>query len=331
MIRFLKLAVPLISLAFSAAAIAQNMQDAYSLPGQYLELENQYLKEFPQLQKVMDVMIVETKKQYAKPENDILHNRVCTALVYQMAKDGKQLTNEETRLAIAGDLLHNIAKGDKTRVLTDKNHLEKVDAVVKNLRANGYLKDSPKFWTDTTIYANPKLGNNLGHIHHLTGAVMAGEILKSLGYTDDQIIKLQTGIIQHSTGYWYFRSAVNDTLKDKNGWELVFPVPENVLSKYIHDADLISQFEYASVVPDGSKWRELATKRWKADPTPEAQAYIVYYVFQRLYEEGKTPKGKELSKAEWDKIAPELKKLMNLKPSDDPIAIKGVPEIFKGQ
>ncbi len=304
------------------------LQDKYELPDNYLALEKQYLKEFPKLQDVMDVMIVETEKQLPKPQNDILHNRVCTALVYDMAKDAK-LSDQDTYLAVAGDLLHNIAKGDKKQVLTDADYLAELDAVVLKLKNAGYLKNSPEFWTETSFYSNPKIGNNLGEIHHLSGAVMAGKLLKQLGFPEDQILQLQAAIIEHSTGYWYFRTSVSDKIGDKEGWKKVYPAPENQLADFVHDADLISQFEYASVVPEGSKWRLLATNRWGAKDTPEDQAYVVYYVFQKLFEEARTPKGKELAKAEWDKIAPELKKLMGMKDSDDPIAIKGTPDFFK--
>jgi hypothetical protein len=303
-------------------------QDKYTLPDRYLVNEKAYLAEYPQLQKVMDVMIAETEKQLAKPQNDILHNRVCTVLVYQMAKDGK-LSKEDTYLAVAGDLLHNITKNDKTRVLTDPKIVEGIDAVVKKLRAAGYLKNSPKFWTDTSIFANPKLGNNLGQMHHLSGSLFAGQLLEQIGFAPKDVTKLEASIIEHSTGYWYFRSAVSKTLGNPEGWALVYPTPENKLADYIHDADLISQFVYESVVPAGSKWRNLATKRWGAKPTPEDEGYVVYYVFQKLFDEARTPMGKALAKEEWDKIAPELKKLMNLKPEDDPIKLKGTPEAFK--
>lgn len=304
------------------------LQDKYSLPEQYLKSEQAYLKEFPKLQDVMDIMIVETEKQLPKPQNDILHNRVCTALVYEMAKE-EGMKPDDVFIAVAGDIMHNITKADKTAVLTDKEKLAKADAMVKKLKDKGFFKDSPKFWTDTSIYANPKLGNSQDHTHHITGAVVTGELLKDLGLTEEQMNKLQAAIVEHSTGYWYFRDAVSDTLGDKEGWALVFPAPEGTLSKFIHDADLISQFVYESVVPEGSKWRNLATKRWKAENTPEDQAFVVYYVFQRMYDEARTKQGKQLAKEQWDKIAPELKKLQGLKETDDPIKIKGVPEIFK--
>ena len=105
-------------------------------------------------------------------------------------------------------------------------------------------------------------------------------------------------------------------------------MPENEIARIAHDADLISQFVPESVVPEGSKWRELAKKRWKAKDTRE-EAQIVYYVFFRLFEEAKTARGKELAKEKWEQIRPELVKLMGLKPDQDPIKVLGVPKIFQ--
>ena len=65
------------------------VQDKYPIPAPYAQLEKQYLQEYPELQKTMDDMVLTTEKQMAKPQNDILHNRICTALVYQMAKHDK--------------------------------------------------------------------------------------------------------------------------------------------------------------------------------------------------------------------------------------------------
>ena len=61
----------------------------------------------------------------------------------------------------------------------------------------------------------------------------------------------------------------------------------------------------------------------------EGGGHIVYYVFFRLFEEAKTERGKELAKEQWEKIRPELVKLMGLKPGEDPINVLGVPKIFK--
>jgi hypothetical protein len=139
---------------------------------------------------------------------------------------------------------------------------------------------------------------------------------------------MQVAVLEHSTGYWYFRDSVDQAAGRKGAWKVIYPEPENEIAKIAHDADLISQFVYESVVPEGSKWRELAKKRWGAKDTKE-EAQIVYYVFFRLYEEAKTGKGKELAKEQWEKIRPELVKLMGLKPDQDPIKVLGVPKIFQ--
>jgi hypothetical protein len=139
---------------------------------------------------------------------------------------------------------------------------------------------------------------------------------------------MQVTILEHSTGYWYFRANVDDAVGRKGAWQAVFPEPENPSAKIAHDADLISQFVYESVVPEGSKWRELAKKRWKAQNTQE-EGHIVYYVFFRLFEEAKTEQGKALAKQDWEKIRPELVKLTGLKPDEDPIKVLGVPKIFQ--
>ncbi len=109
---------------------------------------------------------------------------------------------------------------------------------------------------------------------------------------------------------------------------MVFPEPASEISKIAHDADLISQFVPESVVPDGSKWRGLAKKRWGAKDTKE-EGHIVYYVFFRLFEEAKTTKGKEMAREKWEKIRPELLKLMNLESGQDPIKVLGVPAVFQ--
>jgi hypothetical protein len=315
-------------LLVTATALAGE-QDRYSLPEPYQKLEQEYLDRYPDLQKVMDAMITTTEKQLAKPKNDILHNRICTALVYDMAKQDK-LSKKDTRLAIAGDLLHNIAKQDKTMVLTDPKLLERAETMTAALRKAGYLKNSPEFLTHPSMFANPSLGNNKGLIHHITGAVMAGDMLKELGFSEKDRLLLQACIVEHSTGYWYFREQVNSIFgKDKDAWKHVYPTPENKLADYIHDADLVSQFVPASVVPEGSKWRNLATNRWGAENTAKSQAHVVYYVFQRLYDEARTESGKLRAKEKWNEISVSLKKLMGIRENEDPIALFGVPAFWK--
>ena len=56
---------------------------------------------------------------------------------------------------------------------------------------------------------------------------------------------------------------------------------------------------------------------------------ISHLPFKLLYDEAKTEAGKQLTKEQWDQIAPELIKLMGLQPGDNPIEILRVPAIAK--
>jgi hypothetical protein len=314
------------ALALGAAGGAQGAsQDRYGLPEPYLAWEKGYLAEFPELQGMLDIMIETTAAQLKDPGADILHNRVCSALAYEMAKG---LSGPERKLAVVTDLFHNIAKEDKSAVLTDPAWLAKVSAMVAKLKKSGFLKNSPGFWSDEEVLKNPKVGGNLGLIHHITGAVAAGGIAAGQKLAEGEVEKLQAAVLQHSTGYWYFRDSVDAAAGRKGAWRSVYPEPENEIARIAHDADLISQFVYESVVPEGSKWRVLAQKRWKAKDVKE-EGHIVYYVFHRLFEEAKTEKGKALARREWEKIRPELIKLMGLPPGEDPVKTLGVPRIFQ--
>ena len=324
--RFIIYAIALALVAGMAGIAAAATQDKYGLPEPYLAWEKAYLKEFPELQGLMDTMIATAIQQLKDPDADILHNRVCSALAYEM---GKPLSKPERKLAIATDILHNISKEDKGAVLTNPEVLRKTTEMVTRLKKAGYFKNSPGFWSDEAVLKNPKVGGNLGLIHHITGALTAGEIAaKAGGFSAKDIDLMQAAVLEHSTGYWYFRDSVDAAAGRKGAWKVVYPEPENEIAKIAHDADLISQFVYESVVPEGSKWRVLAQKRWKAKDTKE-EAQIVYYVFFRLYEEAKTEKGKALARQDWEKIRPELVKLMGLKPDQDPIKVLGVPKIFQ--
>ena len=315
-----------LAFVFGMAGIAvAASQDKYSLPEPYLAWEKAYLKEFPELQGLMDVMIRTTVAQLKDPDADILHNRVCSALAYEMAK---KLSKAERKLAVVTDILHNISKEDKAAVLTNPEVLAKATAMVSKLKKAGYFKNSPAFWGDEAVLKNPKVGGNLGLIHHITGALTSGEIAAREKFSAKDIDMIQVAVLEHSTGYWYFRDSVDQAAGRKGAWQVIYPEPENEIARIAHDADLISQFVYESVVPEGSKWRVLAQKRWKAKDTKE-EAQIVYYVFFRLYEEAKTEKGKELAKEQWEKIRPELVKLMGLNPGEDPIKVLGVPTIFQ--
>ncbi len=324
--RFIIGLIAIVCITGMAGIAAAASQDKYGLPEPYLAWEKAYLKEFPELQGLMDVMIATAVQQLKEPGGDILHNRVCSALAYEMARP---LKRQERKLAIAADILHNISKEDKAAVLTNPEVFRKCAEMVAKLKKAGYFKNSPGFWGDEALLKSPKVGGNLALIHHITGALTAGEIArKAGGFSEKDIEMMQVTIIEHSTGYWYFRDSVDQAAGRKGSWQAVFPEPENASAKIAHDADLISQFVYESVVPEGSKWRVLAQKRWKAKDTKE-EAQIVYYVFFRLYEEAKTEKGKALAKQDWEKIRPELVKLMGLKPDQDPIKVLGVPKIFQ--
>jgi hypothetical protein len=301
-------------------------QDRFDLPEPYLGWEKSYLREFPDLQKFLEIMITTTATQLQNPSEDILHNRVCSALAYEMSKE---LPPEKKRLAIATDLLHNIAKEEKSAVLTDPKVFKQASEMVTELKKAGYFRSSPEFWGDPQVLLNMKVGGNRALVHHITGALTAEPMAKRIGKVPEkEIQEMQAAIIEHSTGYWYFRDSVDQAVGRKGAWRAVFPEPASEISKIAHDADLISQFVPESVVPDGSKWRGLAKKRWGAKDTKE-EGHIVYYVFFRLFEEAKTNKGKEMAREKWEKIRPELMKLMNLEPDQDPVKVLGVPAVFQ--
>jgi len=309
-----------------ADTVIAGAQDKFDLPEPYLSWEKSYLQEFPALQKFLEVMISTTVAQLQNPSEDILHNRVCSALAYEMSKE---LSSEKRNLAIVTDILHNIAKEEKSAVLTDPQVFKQATEMVGELKKAGYFRASPDFWGDPQILQNTKVGGNRGLIHHITGALTAGQIAKQIGIiSEKETQEMQAAIIEHSTGYWYFRDSVDKAIGKKGAWQVVFPEPASEISKIAHDADLISQFVPESVIPDGSKWRELAKKRWGAKNTKE-EGHIVYYVFLRLFEEAKTKKGKEMAREKWEKIRPELIKLMNLDPGQDPIKVLGVPTVFQ--
>ena len=320
----------IIALLFVMAAVGASeaaVQDAYDLPEPYAGYEKAYLKEFPDLQGLMDVMISTYAGQLKDPAQDILHVRVCSALSYRMAVDLK-LSLKERRLAIATDLLHDITKQDKKALLTDPVLFSQSAEMTIGLRKSGFLKGSARFWTDEKLLKSQQVGGNLALIHHITGALQAGEILKKAGFKKAEIDTIQAAILGHSTGYWYFRDMVDKAGGANGAWQTVFPEPEGNIALFAHDADLISQFVPESVVPDGSKWRGIAKQRWGAKTTVE-EGHVVYYVFQRLFEEAKTTPGKELAREKWDVIRIELVKLMGLGPNDDPIAKFGIPAAFR--
>jgi hypothetical protein len=257
-----------------------------------------------------------------------MHNRVCAALAYRMASD-MDLPGNDRRLITAGDLLHNIGKEDRAQVLTDAHLLQEASEMVGRLRETGRLTGSPVFWTDPGLFARTAVGANLSLVHHITGAIAAGGILESVkGYPAQDILRVQETIMAHSTGYWYFRESVDQAACAAGAWRNVYPEPEGALAGIVHDADLVSQFEAGSVVPEGSKWRALAAKRWGARGAEE-EAHVVYYVLQRLIEEARTPQGKALAEREWSKVRPQLVQLMRLPPDSDPVRTLGIPRAFR--
>ena len=210
-------------------------QDKFDLPEPYLGWEKSYLKEFPDLQRFLDVMITTTATQLQNPSEDILHNRVCSALAYEMSKE---LPSEKRKLAIATDILHNIAKEEKTAVLTDPQVFKKATEMVTELKKAGYFRSSPDFWGDAQVLLNTKVGANRALIHHITGGLTAGQVAKQIGgFSEKEIQEMQAAVIEHSTGYWYFRDSVDQAVNKKGAWRTVYPEPASDISKIAHDAD----------------------------------------------------------------------------------------------
>jgi hypothetical protein len=302
-------------------------QDQFELPAPYAKWESDYLRAFPELQTLMDAMVRMTGQQLEDPIQDILHNRVCAALAYTMAiKRGSAART--SKLVAAADLLHNIGKEQKGAVLSDANLYQQISQLVSALKAVGKFSQSPEFFRDERVLLNPKVAGNQALIHHLTGALAAGGVLRRAGgYLPDEVRDIEVAIIAHSTGYWYFRSAVDDAAGRSDAWRAVYPEPEGDIAQFAHDADLVSQFVPESVIPEGSKWRNLAQKRWQATSRQE-EAQIVHYVFLRLYGEARTEEGKALAREKWDVIRPALIQLMALPPDADPVKTLGVPKVF---
>ncbi|HUL00982.1 MAG TPA: hypothetical protein VLX29_09015 [Nitrospirota bacterium] len=325
---FLKLVLAfLIGLAIPFGVSEAAVQDNFGLSEPYAGLEKAYLKEYPKLQEVMDVMVGTYAGQLNDPAQDILHVRVVSALAYRMANE-LTLQTKERMLFVTAALLHDISKQDKKVLLTDPIVFAQSAELVTTLWKAGFLKDSKRFWTDEKLLKMPSVGGNLALIHHITGAFQAGQILKKAGFAEPDIKTVQMAIICHSTCYWYFRDAVDNFAQSEDAWQAIYPEPIGNIALFVTDADLVSQFVPESVVPNGSKWREIAKQRWGAKNTQE-EAHIVYYVFFRLYKEARTKQGKELAREKWDVIRPALVKLMGLDIADDPIKKLGVPAAFK--
>lgn len=88
----------------------------------------------------------------------------------------------------------------------------------------------------------------------ITGALTAGDIvMKSGGFSEKEVEAIQVAILEHSTGYWYFRASVKvSDISDrtitlrapKSGKESESAyIPENIskkLAKYVRDKVLQS-------------------------------------------------------------------------------------------
>lgn len=85
------------------------------------------------------------------------------------------------------DILHNISKEDKTAVLTNPEMPAKATAMVAALKQAGYFKSSAEFWGDRAVLETPKVGGNLALIHHITGALAAGEIAAKQAFSEKDI------------------------------------------------------------------------------------------------------------------------------------------------
>jgi hypothetical protein len=304
------------------------LQDDYALREPYLGWERRYLAEFPGLQRVMDVMVEATARQLEDPAQDILHNRVCSAIAYQMASD-LALPGNDRRLVVAGDLLHNIGKEDREQVLTDPEVLQQASEMIGRLRASRRLAGSPGFWADPGVFGRTTIGANLALVHHITGAISAGRILRSLDdFTREDILRVQDAIVAHSTGSWYFRESVDAAAKGADAWPNVYPEPEGALARIVHDADLVSQLDVESVIPEGSKWRRIAAKRWGSQGAVE-EAHVVFHVLERLLGEARTPQGQAMAAEEWSRVRPGLLQLMGLPDDADPMRALGVPDPFR--
>ena len=77
-------------------------------------------------------------------------------------------------------------------MLADPKVLQQASGMVARLRREKLLTGSAAFWSDPAVFGNPAIGANLSLIHHITGAITAGEILSStMGYSArDELVKL---------------------------------------------------------------------------------------------------------------------------------------------
>jgi hypothetical protein len=215
----------------------------------YGDWERAYLAAFPELAAVRTRMAAITAAQLADPAQDILHNRLCAALVWKMGRDAG-LDERRLRLALIADLLHNIHKEEPAAVLTVADVHARSGAMVERLRAAGHFRSSPVFWSRPSLFDNPKIGANRALVHHVTGALEAERLMQEMGgFTRADIDEVQAAILTHSTGYPYLREAVDAEARAPGAWRALFPEPETAPEVLAHDADLVSQYVPESVLP----------------------------------------------------------------------------------
>lgn len=271
----------------------------------YLGWERAYLGAFPELQAVMERMLAITAAQLADPAQDILHNRICAALVWKMGQDAA-MAAPQLRLALIADLLHNIHKEERSAVMTPGDLFARSNAMVGRLRAAGYFRASPVFWSRPGLFENPKIGANRALVHHITGALEAERLMQEMGgFSRADIDQVQAAILAHSTGYHYMREAVDAEARSPGAWQSVFPHPESSPEVLAHDADLVSQFVPDSVLPADSKWRRLARSRWGAQGDKE-EARVLTGILSRLKDEARSAAGRRLALEHWEALKDRL-------------------------
>jgi hypothetical protein len=114
-------------------------------------------------QMLMGEMIRITLGQLKDAEQDILHNRLCAALAYRIAVE-RQSPPAIQKLAVAADVVHNIAKEDKNAILSNPAlfaDLTETKARTRGVRRrSGCMTKNPKalgFFSATGCVIRPEL------------------------------------------------------------------------------------------------------------------------------------------------------------------------------
>lgn len=287
------------------AELSQAALSQAELSEPYGGWERAYLARFPELGAVMARMVEITSAQLEDPAQDVLHNRICAALVWKMGRDAG-LEPPALRLALIADLLHNIEKENARATLSVRDILERSGAMVERLRAAGHFRASPVFWSRPSLFDNPKIGANRALVHHVTGALEAERLMQALGaFSREDIDRVQAAILAHSTGYYYMREALDAEARAPGAWQALFPQPEGAIELLAHDADLVSQLAPETVLPQESKWRRLARGRWGAASAAE-EAQVLGEIFPRLVDEARSEAGRALAREHWGSLKEEI-------------------------